>query len=333
MMDGSKPLTILSHAGGAPALVIGARSQGGGDEYEKTVSWLKRTAPHVEKIAEEKAAAEDWDKYREYRDRIIALLERVDAANRDHLLPALSDGQDALVMDVSAKSKQWLERMPESPKALPIPELVFVVSVNNAEKLRQGVKEYLAVVQDAIKLMHEIDPDNAPDVELPEPEQRELEGGGKLYVYSLPSEWGVDSQVAVNAAVTDRVAVVSTMPATTERLVKETPLAVDSGVKLDRPAAVVVHVEVAKWISTLRPWIDYGFEVATGKLKPKNPEEGEGEEEAAEPNPLVMPMGFVVPQIHQFLDVASALKSVSAVTYEEDGGWVTHSETHFEDLK
>jgi hypothetical protein len=335
MMDSSKPLTILNHAGGAPALVIGARSKESVADYEKAVAWLTRTAPHVEKIAEEKADAEDWAKYQEYRDRIVALLQRLDTANRDHLLPGLAEGQDALVMDVSARSKQWFEKMPESPTELPMPELAFVVSVTNAERLRQGVKEYVAVVEDAITLMHEIDPDNAPDVELPKPEQRELSGGGNSYVYLLPDEWGVDEQVAVNAGMTDHVAVVSTMPATTERLLKATPLAVESGLKLDRPAALVVHIEVAKWISTLRPWIDYGFDVAMGKLKPKK-EDGEEEvedEEPAETNPLMLQMGFVMPQVYQFLDVASALKSISAVAYEEDGQWVTHSEMHFEDLK
>jgi hypothetical protein len=335
MMDSSKPLTVLSHAGGAPALVIGARSKESVADYEQAVGWLKRTAPHVEAIVEEKADADDWAKFQEFRDRIVALLGRIDAANRDQLLPALADGQDALVMDVSAKSKQWFEKMPESPKALPMPELAFVVRVTDAEKLRQGVREYVAVVRDAIKLMHEIDPENAPDVELPQPEQRDLPGGGDLYVYALPGEWGVDEQVALNAGLTENVAVVSTMPATTERLVKATPLEVESGLKLDRPAALVVHLEVAKWLSTLRPWIDYGFDVAMGKLKPKNDEgEDELEDEApAEQNPLMLQMGFVMPQVYQFLDVASALKSVSAVVYEEDGQWVTHSEVQFEDLK
>ncbi len=47
----------------------------------------------------------------------------------------------------------------------------------------------------------------------------------------------------------------------------------------------------------------------------------------------MLQMGFVVPQIHQFLEVASVLRSATCITYEEDGVWVTHSETHIEDLK
>ena len=46
-----------------------------------------------------------------------------------------------------------------------------------------------------------------------------------------------------------------------------------------------------------------------------------------------MQMGFIMPQVQQFLEVSTALQSISSVTYEEDGIWVTHSEMHVEDLK
>ena len=72
--------------------------------------------------------------------------------------------------------------------------LAFVASVSDAENLRQGVKEYFDVVRDAIELVREIDPEDVPEFELPKPEKRELDGGGKLYVYPLPDEWGVDDR-------------------------------------------------------------------------------------------------------------------------------------------
>lgn len=85
-------------------------------------------------------------------------------------------------------------------------------------------------------------------------------------------------------------------------------------------------------IESVRPWIDYGFGVAMGQIKHADDEEST-EEEPDEPSPIMMQAGFILPQIHQMLDVATALKSASAVIYEEDGTWVTHSETHLEDLK
>jgi hypothetical protein len=192
------------------------------------------------------------------------------------------------------------------------------------------------VVRDAIELAREIDPDQVPEFELPEPERRELDAGGTAYVFPLPQEWGIDDQVALNAGLTDTVAVISCSPATTERLLKEMPLTVDTSLDLKRQAAVVSHLQFADFVNAVRPWIDYGFEVATGKLKleTEDEEEEESDDEAdAQQQAMVMQMGFVMPQIQQFLNFTTALRSLSTVTYEDDGVWVTHSETHIEDLK
>jgi len=88
-------------------------------------------------------------------------------------------------------------------------------------------------------------------------------------------------------------------------------------------------------ISAIRPWMDYGIDVASGKLKApkKDKDDDEDNDKPAQPNPLMLQMGFVVPQVHQFLEFASALRSATAITYEEEGVWVTHSETHLQDMK
>ena len=95
--------------------------------------------------------------------------------------------------------------------------------------------------------------------------------------------------------------------------------------------------EIAKAINSVRPWIDYGLGVAMGNIKMEKPadeEDGDLEdEEPQEPNPIAFQMGFVMPQFYQFLDAVSALKSMTSITYEEEGLWVTHSELHIEDLE
>jgi hypothetical protein len=122
------------------------------------------------------------------------------------------------------------------------------------------------------------------------------------------------------------------MPKTTERLLHETTPDLDTSLKLDRPAAMVLHVEFAKMIGAIEPWMDYGIDVASGKLKVKKEDEDDNDK-PAQTNPVILQMGFVVPQVHQFLEFASALRSVTSIAYQEDGVWVTHSETHFQDLK
>ena len=179
----------------------------------------------------------------------------------------------------------------------------------------------------------EYNPKEMPELKMPTAKVSDLSGGGKLYTYPLPKKWGVDSQVAVSAGLTDKFVAVSTMPKTTERLLSETTPELDTSLKLDRPAAMVMHIAFAKMIDAIRPWIDYGIDVASGKLKVHKKKDDEEDDKPAQPNPIMLQMGFVVPQVHQLLDVATALRSATAIVYEEDGVWVTHSETHIQDLK
>ena len=127
-----------------------------------------------------------------------------------------------------------------------------------------------------------------------------------MYTYPLPKKWGVDPQVAVNAGLSDKFVAVSTMPKTTERLLHETTPDLDTSLKLDRPAAVVSHFAFAKMIDAIRPWIDYGVDVASGKLKVRKGDDDN--DKPAEQNPITLQMGFVVPQVHQFLEVDFGLE-------------------------
>jgi hypothetical protein len=335
MADSSKPLTILNHAGGSPMLLVATRTKDSPDDYQAMVDGLKRIGERVEKIAESKAEPDDWAEYQEIRERALPLLRRLDHTTRDHLIPALQDGQSALVMDTSAESKRWFRPMPESPKPLPMLEFAVLAGVSDDNELRQAMTEYFDIARDAIDVVRELNPDEVADFTLPEPQKRELEGAGTAYVYEFPEEWGVDSQVAVNAALNDSVAAISLMPGTSERLLRKTDLDVDTSLDLNRPAAVVSYFNFNEFINVFRPWIDYGFDVAIGKLKVEEAEDdGDDEDEQPEPpSPVMLQAGFFIPQLQQLLDVASALRSFSMVSYEENGVWVTHSETHFKDLE
>src|SRR6185295_3056795 len=192
------------HVGGSPLLLIASRSKQKIQDYENIIAWLKKTTVHVEKIAEEKSEPDDWAKYQEIRKKAIVLLERLDKANREHLYPALADGQGAFVLDVEAKSKKWFEKMPESPKPLPMFELGFTGAVSDAERLRQGVSTYIDVAVETYNLIREYNPKEMPEFKMPKANVSDLSGGGKLYTYPLPKKWGVDPQVAVCAGLTDK---------------------------------------------------------------------------------------------------------------------------------
>ena len=128
------------------------------------------------------------------------------------------------------------------------------------------------------------------------------------------------------------------MPKTSERLLQGDKVDIDTSLPLDKPAALVTHVQFAKFIEATRPWIDYGLDVAMGKLKPaeaSDADSNDSDEDKPAPGPssAALQLGFIVPQLQQFLDVATTLRSATSMTYEENGVWITHSETHIEDLK
>jgi hypothetical protein len=114
---------------------------------------------------------------------------------------------------------------------------------------------------------------------------------------------------------------------------------------MTRPASKVAYVEFGKLIDAIRLWADYGGAVATGQLKPADEDEDDGEdaqedefgddedEQSQEEAAAMMTVGLVLPQVHQFFDFTSALRSVSSVTYQEDDVWVTHGEIHIQDLE
>jgi hypothetical protein len=319
------------------------------EDYNEAIAWLKKTAGHVEDIVESKTAPEDWDKYMKHRDRAISLLERLDATTRDHLYPALTNSEVAMVIDATAESRRWTTHAPESPKALPMFELGMVTSVSDADELRKAVDEYGDIFIDAIALVRDIDPNALPQFEIPKGEVRDAKGGGTLHVFALPAAWGVDNQLAPTAGLTESTAALSIMPATAERLLQSTPAKIDTSLDLSRPAATVAHVKFAELITKIRPWIDYGLAVGMGTLKNESPEDEDAEDENDEdasdeddeieadepeqPSQLAFQIGFFMPQVYQLFDVLSAFRSVTMITYEEDGVWVTHSETHIEDLE
>jgi hypothetical protein len=325
--DSSKRLEILSHVGGNPMLFIATHAGDTVEDYNLAIDWLKRLALDVEKIVEQQAPPDEWAKHLQFRERGIQLLRRIDRANREQIIPAMRSNEQALVMDVASKSIQWFAPMPRARQPLPMLEIGIVARVDDAALLRRGVAEYASVIEDALKLAHDVQPDQIPPLQLPAPTERLL-ADGSLYSYPFPAEWGVDSQLALNGALTNRVVAVSLLPAFTEQLLNPTPPAIDSAIDLTRPATQATHFQFAKLIGAIRPWVDYGFAAATGQLPTDDSLPGEDPAQQA----VLLQAGFILPQVNQLLDVLSTIRSHTSITYREDDAWVTHSELYVKDL-
>jgi len=331
--DSSVPLTILDHVGGSPLLFIASHSKQTVEQYDQTVSCVQRVALDAEELVKQKTPPEEWQEFEKLRPRIVDLLTRWSTTTRDQLFPAVADGQLALVVDAQAKSERWIAPMPRAQDPLPMLELGLVGSTNSAEHLRIAVTDYFAITQDSIALVHEVHPESGPEFKLPLPDEESVRGH-TIYAYPCPAEWGVNPQIAFNAGLTDDAWAASEMPAFTARLLDRTPLAIDSSLDVRRPEAIVAHVQFPKLLEAIRPWIDYGFAVSAGQLKDGGKADSDDEDnDSSDGAAAMMPAGFILPQVHQLLDVLEAVESLTSVTYREDDVWVTHSEVHFVDLK
>ena len=339
MLDGSKPLTLLDHLGGSPIMYMVARGKQDPAQYEMLVKWLGKVDGYMKEMVEAEGGA-DAEKFKKFRTAIDPLLPRLDTANRNMMMPALKDGQSAIVLDAQLTSTQWFAQMPESPNPLPMLELAMVMGVSDAELLKQGCQEYFAVAQEVANILHEIDPDEVPKTEIPAPKEREVDNGS-IYYYMLPKEMGVDKRIAPNAGLSDNVAVLSFAPLHTKRILEQAAPATAGPVAeyKDKPLVSAAGFNFAALVDAAVPWIEYGL-VASQEFGVQEFDEDFGDEFEPGPGDHGDPdfgggpdPEAIMEYVRIGADVLKCFRGFSSVTYVEDDAFVTRGEWHFQDLE
>ncbi|MCB9872807.1 MAG: hypothetical protein H6821_01400 [Planctomycetaceae bacterium] len=308
-MDASQPLTILEHVGGDPILVVAGRRNYSPDTYDTISKWVGRALFYGETIGVGYLGPNEQDFYRRVRGDLATLVKQLDQINREKLVPAFRDGQGACVLDAKITSEQWHAMLLPSEKPLPMLELGLVYGVSDAGLVKEAATGYFQAVQKAIDTLHNAEPTTIPEFPLPLPDSREFPDG-MVYYYRLPRELGLDKQLSPNAGLSEDTLVLSFVPKTTVRLLAKTPFRAGGLIEQHQGAAgAAFHFSFARLIDAVAPWVDYGIELS-------------GQEVSED----------TVDQIHVGLDIARCFREMSAVTYQQDGVWVTHFATHFEDL-
>jgi hypothetical protein len=316
-LNGSKPLSVLQHVGGDPLLALAVRAKITGKDYELLAKWGKTAYGYFKDFVLPTLSEEDQEKAKKFLAAATPALQRIDKANREMLVPALADGQVAVLVDGKLKSKHFAEAMPETENPMPMLEPAVVFTLSDAKLFREGLGEYRGAINDLIDAVRHMEGSHVPEeIRIPEPQSQETPLG-KFYSFALPKEWGVDGQIVPNVAIADKLAVVSASRAHSERLLRATPLAVRGTLAkaADRPLAVAGWLDWAGLVKIATPWIDFGIEQGAGS-------HGVGEDQQK----------MVIGQTHVALDVLSALRSVSLETYLEQGVLVSHSLTEVHDL-
>jgi hypothetical protein len=283
-LDASQPLTVLNHVGGDPLGFLAVRGQFTLEDYERWVKWLGRGRYYFEKIGLKEMNERQQAAYKDLRRKTDPLLARLDQANRELLLPALEDGQKAIVFDASPHSAaqfvsegQEVQEAASLEGALPWPEIAFVCGVSDAEKFKQGCQEYFAVIGEAWTdvrgFIEQVraqvkSRSNASRVRLPElPTAEELRPTvqpvpqGEVFFYQLPERLSRSGRVAPNLALSEDFLALSYLPDYSLRLLEEQPFQGEGPLAdLNRPLAAAAYLDFAGLIDALEPWLERGVE-------------------------------------------------------------------------
>lgn len=331
-IDGSKKLTILDHVGGKPLAFSAGRKLYAPQDYALMVKWLQRGVYYFEQFGVPQLEPEQQELYGKIRSEMTPLAERLDQVTRLSWIPAFKDGQSAFVLDAKLTSTKWLQEMPESKTPLPMLEFGMVYGVSDAALVKDAAHDYFAIAREAVNKLHTIVPDLVPEFNVPPPQSREFPEGTVFY-YSLPREWGWDAQVAPNAALSDEFLALSLLPKFGLRLLKPTPLAVEGpAANYDRPLVSATYFDWAGLLDAVAPWLNYMIEQGIALAAAEAAGAGKPPDEAPDEPPMPPPTPEEIKANTQFvIDFLKCLRTISSVSFFEEGAFVTHSEWHIVD--
>ncbi|HVS36698.1 MAG TPA: hypothetical protein VMS17_14150, partial [Gemmataceae bacterium] len=319
-VDGSKPLTLLDHVGGAPLFAVVGRGKVSVEDYQKVAKAVGDAFPKLDKIIEGKLSGDDKKNYETAKADFLPLIQEASDTTEKLLLPALADGQIGFVIDAKWTSKQWIKALPATDKAMPMPELAIVLGVSDAESLRKAMTKYRELANEGLaKIKTWPGGEKIGDFQIPPPKTKQLRTG-TLYFYPLPEEWGVDPQVSPTGGLSKDVAVLAMSNQHAEQLLASKPLKVDGGPLADKskPLAGALYFDWAGMVDAATPWAEF----AVDKIL------------ASQGGPVpAQQQQAVWGQVQTVLDVLKCFRGVTSATYLKDGVLVTHHESVFKDLE
>jgi hypothetical protein len=322
--DGSKPLTLLQHVGGAPVLATVGRSKVSVEQYQLLVKWITVAIGYMEEFGLAQLPDEVKEKYAEFKKGFAPLVKRFSRATEKMLLPALADGQMGLVIDAKLTSKQWIPLLPPSDKPMAMIEPALVLGVSDAALLRKAFGEYRVVLNKMLAQLQEAAMGQFPELKIPAPKTKKLTGG-TLYYYPLPEELPIDKRILPNAGLGEKVAVLTITEDHSKRLLASTPLKVRHGPLADpkKPMSQALYFNWAELVTALGPWLELAIKASLIVHEVALADEGKDLEKHLE---------GILKQVRTGLEVLKVLRTVTSATYLEDGAWVTHTETVIRDL-
>lgn len=324
-LNAAEPLSILSHVGKEPIAFAAGRGKPSKDANEAISYVAHRVLEIVDAI--EFGDDEEGKKMQELFDSAAEkgkpIIEKFVKITTEKILPSLSDGQTAIVLDASLSTDRLNPTLPPAEHELPLPELAIVMGVSDAAKLREGLKEYLGLGRDLISAIREVAPESIPEgVTIPDP-QVSKEGEGELASYAIPSEEEIVGKILFpTLGLGEEVAVLSLHQSTAKRLLEESELeAVAEGLEeaLEKPLAGASQFDFNRLMDVVESYIAYGGQM------------GLFEQAAQAGTPFSA--DDLQEQTTLILDFLRCYERTTSVTYVENGATVTKSISVYSDYE
>ena len=333
-LDGSKPLDILKHIGGNPLMVYAQRQKQDAPGKGFLGKWFKRGMHYAEQFAmQTEPEDEDVELYEAFRDALAPFGEQFARTTSEHLTPAMSDGQVAMIIDSKLEPKtQWHPMMPNADEPLGMLEFAEVCGLASSEQLETALGEYADTAQDALEKFKTVFRDNqeaiverlqgqakmmvpmvVQGIQLPRSMTLESDYG-KLFSLAGLQQVGLDPAIAPSWGWSKDVMVMSNSPAAADRILAESAFEGGMADQADKNLATAMHLNLAGMLDTIKPWVSYGLQQAAER----------------QDNDMIT---MVIPQVETIMDVIGCFAEFSSVTFVDDESLVTYYRQTLRDLE
>jgi hypothetical protein len=321
-----KALTILDHLGGSPVIALAGRVADPTPGYRSLASWVKTFYGHVDgagkELAEQFGQEDTYKRFHDGMEMVQPFLKKFDEITGGQLLPALGEGEAAVVLDAQWTSKQWFKELDQNGKALPMLEVGVVRTVAERDKLVGALQNYRTLINEVMAKAKEFGAP-APEDGMPKPQSKKVSAGTVYYWPLELPEGEVDKQVQPNFGLSDNLFAFSLSFKHSERLMTATPLTTGGGPLAEkRPATFAAVVDFAGMVRAARPWVE---QLAVPAILEQVPEDAS------------VPAGVrkkeIPAQVKTVLDVLGCLRTYTSVKYREGEATVTHGELVIRDLQ
>jgi hypothetical protein len=313
-----KPLTITDNMGGTPFLAAAGRGEDATPSYKSFVKWLKIFYGHAEAAAAELAPEQIVDQMKAGLQQVLPYLQRFDEITGGQFLPALADGQSALVLDGQWKSKKWFPDLDQGGNELPMMEMGLLFGVSDAAKLVEAFAGYRKLINDIMDVARGFGVE-IPEDGIPAPKSQAA-GSATAYFWPMPP-MGQDEAIQPTVAISKSLMTITMSMQHSTRLHSNKPLAGDwKALANGNAVQEVAWVDFTGLMKLARPWVEkLGVPAMQMEAKDSAPEG--------------MRKDDIPGLVSTLLDVVGCLKNSATVTYRDGNNTVTHSVTVVEDIK